>query len=296
MASPDADFDSPAWKGRDWQPRPDAKFLDDWLERCRELVDKYQPQVFFFDWWIEQAVYAAYLQKFAAYYYNRAAEWGKEVVLQHKFDAFPKGTALYDIERGKLADIREDPWQTDTSVSYQSWGYVHDDEFKSPTTIVHDLVDIVSKNGNLLLNVGPKPDGTIPDKAARLLLDVGAWLDINGEAIYGTHPWHTFGEGATTIVEGHMREREDTPFTGEDVRFTTNDKCLYAICLGWPGETARIKSLGSSLLPADTIEQVQMLGSSQSLTWSQDERGLQIRTPSQRPCDHAYTFRIRRKR
>lgn len=295
MASPD-DVDSPAWRDRDWQPRPDSAFLDDWLQRCCELVDKYQPQVFYFDWWIEQAVFEPYLQRFAAYYYNRASEWGKEVVLQHKFEAFPKGTALYDIERGKLADIREDHWQTDTSVSYQSWGYVHDDEFKSPTTIVHDLVDIVSKNGNLLLNVGPKPDGTIPDKAVSLLLDVGAWLGVNGEAIYGTHPWHTFGEGTTSIVEGHMREREDKPFTAEDVRFTTKDDCLYAICLGWPGETARVKSLGShSLVPANSIEQIQMLGSSQSLAWSQDESGLQIRTPSQRPCDHAYTFRIRRK-
>ena len=295
MASPD-DVDSPAWKGRDWQPRPDARFLEDWLGRCCELVDKYQPQVFYFDWWIEQAVFEPYLQRFAAYYYNRASEWGKEVVLQYKFEAFPKGTALYDIERGKLAGIREDHWQTDTSVSYQSWGYVDDDEFKSPTIIVHDLVDIVSKNGNLLLNVGPKPDGTIPDKAASLLLDLGAWLGVNAEAIYGTHPWHGFGEGGTTIVEGHLREREDKAFNAEDVRFTTKGDCLYAICLGWPGETARMKSLGShSAVPASAIEQIQMLGSNQPLAWSQDESGLQILTPSHRPCDHAYAFRIRLK-
>jgi alpha-L-fucosidase len=154
-------------------------------------------------------------------------------------------------------------------------------------------VDIVSKNGNLLLNVGPKPDGTIPDQAARLLLDVGAWLDVNGDAIYGAHHWHTFGEGSTIIGVGHMREREDKPFTAEDVRFTTKGNSLYAICLGWPGEAATIKSLGSrSRVSAAMIEQIQMLGSPEPLAWSQHEYGLQIKTPSRRPCDHAYAFKI----
>jgi alpha-L-fucosidase len=292
-ASPTASHDSTAWTSKDWRPRPNAQFLDDWLARCCELVDKYQPQVFWFDWWIEQAVFEPYLQKFAAYYYNRAEEWGKSVVIQHKHESFPRGTALYDIERGKLNSIREDYWQTDTSVSYKSWCYVADDEFKTATTIVHDLVDIVSKNGNLLLNVGPKPDGTIPDEAANLLLGLGEWLNVNGEAIYGARHWQTFGEGSTRVGEGHMREREDKPFTAEDIRFTTKDNALYAVCLGWPGESAAIKSLGSgSSVKAEMIERIQMLGSAEPLAWSQREDGLQIKPPSHKPCDHAYTFKI----
>jgi alpha-L-fucosidase len=292
-ASPAASHTSEQWSSKDWRPRPNAKFLEDWLARCCELVDKYQPQVFWFDWWIEQAVFEPYLQRFAAYYYNRGREWDKGVVLQHKHESFPRGTALYDIERGKLNAIREDYWQTDTSVSYKSWSYVEDDEFKSTTTVVHDLVDIVSKNGNLLLNVGPKPDGTIPDEAAKILLGLGEWLNVNGEAIYGAHHWETFGEGSTRVGEGHMREREDQPFNAGDIRFTTKENALYATCLGWPGETALIRSLGGgSSIKAEMIEHIQMLGSDEPLVWSQHDDGLQIKSPAHKPCDHAYTFKI----
>jgi alpha-L-fucosidase len=217
---------------------------------------------------------------------------GYEPILQYK-DKFPEGTAVYDVERGKLDDIREHYWQTDTSVSYKSWCYIENDEFKTVTTIVHDLIDIVSKNGNLLLNVGPKPDGTIPDQATNLLLGLGEWLKVNGEAIYDTRPWHTYGEGSARVATGHLKEREDDPLTVEDIRFTTNDNILYAICPQWPDEEVIIKSLGvNSTVKAEMIAEIRMLGSPGKLTWSQAEDGLRIKAPAEKPCEHAYSFKI----
>ncbi len=268
------------------------EFLEDWLARTKELIDKFRPDVLWFDFGWHHDEFAPYRPQIAAYYYNRAIEWGKEVVLNYK-SKFPEGTAVLDIERGKLKDIPDYYWQTDTSVSYRSWGYIENDEYKSVTALVHDLVDIVSKNGNLLLNVGPKADGTIPDEAKQLLLGIGDWLKVNGEAIYGTTHWLTYGEGETEVVKGPMTERKGKPFGASDIRFTKKGHTLYAICLGWPGEEARIESLGSkSSVSFDMILGITMLGSDETLSWAQDEDGLRVKTPSKKPCQHAYTFRI----
>jgi len=270
----------------------DAEFLEDWFARTKELIDRFQPEVLFFDFGWHEEEFAPYRPRITAYYYNRAVEWGREVALNYK-DKFPAGTAVYDVERGKLDAIREDYWQTDTSVSYKSWCFVEGDEFRTVTSLVHDLADIVSKNGNLLLNVGPRPDGTIPDEAADLLTGLGDWLAVNGEAIYGTRNWRIFGEGEAKVTLGHLTEKENDPLTAEDIRFTTKGNALYAICPGWPGREATIRSLGSSSeVKTDGIAEVRMLGVQDALRWSQDSDGLKIKTPPAKPCEHACVFKI----
>lgn len=280
MPSPEAR--SPDWESNDWTPRPDTAFLEDWLARCCELVDRFDPKVFYFDWWIHQLAFKPYLQKFAAYYYNHVPDG----VITYKLDAFETGTAVFDIERGYETQIQPEPWQTCTSVSKNSWGYINHHVYKTPAAILHHLVDIVSKNGCMLLNVGPKPDGTIPDQEQTILREIGEWLAVNGEAVYGTRPWRVFGEGPTAIPAGQFIDNE-VAFTGQDIRFTTRGDRLFAITLGDPGETVRIESLAGQKVSA-----VSMLGSQGALSWSQDQTGLKIGVPAGNTGRHAWVFEI----
>ena len=155
---------------------------------------------------------------------------------KHGGESFPDTAGVLDVERGQLAGIRPLFWQTDTSVSKNSWGYITNQDYKTADSIVDDLVDIVSKNGALLLNIGPKPDGTIPEPEERMLRDIGQWLAANGEAIYGTRPWTVFGEGPTAVVEGSFADTKRGSFTAADIRFTRKGPVLYAIALAWPAD------------------------------------------------------------
>lgn len=269
------------WHSKDWQPRPDKAYLDDWYARCCELVDKYKPQIFYFDWWIHQLAFEPYLQEFAAYYYNRAQEWGVEVAINCKNDAFPDGTVVFDVERGQLKDMRPMLWQTDTSVSNTSWCYVQNHEYKQTSEIIHNLIDIVSKNGTLLLNIGPRPDGTIPEAEQAILRDIGAWLSKNGEAIYGSRPWKIYGEGPTELPEGDFTDTKREAFTTEDIRFTTQGETLYATVLAEVNGVVVIKSLSadSDLYP-QTIARVTHLASGQPVTWSREADGLHCQVSS----------------
>jgi len=213
---------------------PTADHLDDWLIRTCELVDKYQPQIVWFDWWINHMAFRPYLEKFAAYYYNRCAEWGIGGAINYKYHAYDEGCAVFDVERGQLSNGRSMLWQNDTSVSKNSWGYIEGHDYKKPVDIICDLADIVSKNGALLLNIGPKADGTIPDPEREMMLEIGAWLKKYGEAIYGTRAWRVFGEGPTEIPEGAFTDTNRDKFTAKDIRYTTKGATLYAIVLGEP--------------------------------------------------------------
>ena len=246
-------FAENAWNYKQSFPAQDEQFKDDWLARCGELVDRFNPDVLWFDFGIapgqdtpyDQNHFGPHLQRFAAYYYNQSLKKGGDIgVINYKWNAFPEEAAVLDKERSKMGKIREPFWQTDTAVSSSSWGYTQNQKYKTPDRLVDDLVDIVSKNGCLLLNVGPRPDGTIPDQDQKILLAIGDWLKTNGESIYGTTYWTTFGEGPTAVSTGHISEHKDKPFTSKDIRFTAKDGTVYATILDWPSSGAStIKSL-----------------------------------------------------
>jgi alpha-L-fucosidase len=269
------------------------EYLDDWLARGAEIVEKYEPDIMYFDWWIGQPNARRHVAKFASFYYNHAASQGKVPVINYKDSAIEERSAVLDIERGQLSGIRPLYWQTDTSISNKSWGYIENDNFKSAETVVHQLVDIVSKNGNLLVNVGPRSDGTIPEEVQSILRDIGSWLNVNGEAIYGTRAWTKFGEGPTAIVEGAFHDTDTKSFTAQDFRFTTKGNSLYAIELAWPesGE-AVIHSLNEAALSGQNIVSISLLGQGSPLRYQLKPDGLHIQLPPQKAGDCAYSFKI----
>jgi alpha-L-fucosidase len=266
---------------------------NDWLARDAEIVQKYHPDIIFFDWWIGQAYVRPYLAKFAAYYYNESSKRGPVGIITYKWVDMEKDSGVLDIERGQLDQALDRVWQTDTSVSNESWGYIEHDTFKTPAFIVHQLADVVSKNGNLLLNIGPRSDGTIPDEVQQVLLAVGGWLKVNGEAIYGTRPWTSFGEGPTKVAAGSFQDTKTQDYTAEDFRFTAKGNNLYAIELAWAsGKEAVIRSLAGGALKGKKIQGIALLGSDAPLSYNLRADGLHIELPSKPSEDYAYAFRI----
>jgi len=294
-----ADLYGPAEKSpEDWHQlhsdeRPSEAYIDDWLARNVELIDKYQPQLFWFDWWIQHKAWEPALQQFAAYYYNRAAQWDKGVAVNYKYDAFAPGSAVFDIERGQVTDIYPHFWQNDTSVAKNSWGYTDAQDYKTPANLISDLIDVVSKNGALLLNIGPKADGTIPAHEVYLLHEIGAWLRVNGEAIYATTPWHIYGEGPTKVADGAFTDTERADFTGQDIRFTRRGDTLYAIIMAWPGAQARINALGSASGHMAQIRSIELIGYDASVTWHQHADALVVDMPATPIGNYAVVLRIR---
>jgi len=269
---------------------PTEAYLEDWLLRTVRIIDGYRPQVLWFDWWIEHPAFEPYRLMLAAYYYNRAAQWGRGVVLQHKWEAFREGTAVLDVERGGMADVQERPWQNDTSVSRTSWGWVEGHEWKNAQDLVGELVDVVSKNGCLLLNIGPKPDGTIPAEEVELLEGLGAWLTVNGEAVYGTRPWRVPGEGPTAVPEGSFTDAASLPFTPADLRFTQRVEVgrtsLYAMGMVRPQDgVVRIRSLGgASSMSVRDLAEVLLLGHPTPLEVRRTDDALEVVLPSPLPA------------
>lgn len=287
------DLSDPAYDDFYWHANhSDARvkaFLSDWVARNFELIDKYHPDMIYYDNGINHRAYDPLKLKVAAYYFNRAHEWGKQVSFATKSDAFLAGS-IRDYERQGRAPttIQPEVFQVDDSV-HQRWGYLTDAHYWNVATIVQRLVENVCRNGNLLLNFSPRADGTIPDEQKKLLLGIGEWLAVNGETIYGTRPYALAGEG--NLVLGR-----DQKYSGKDIRFTRKGDQLYAILMAWPeGAEALITSLASHSTndaASFKVTSVTLLGHKGELAFTQDAAGLHVKLPPEKPCDHAYALKI----
>jgi alpha-L-fucosidase len=281
---------------REWdlQAKPDKGFLDTWLGKIREVVDGYSPDLLWFDFGLG-LIQENYRTEFLAYFYNQARMKGQEVAVTYKNQDLVAGSGVIDLELGRFADLTYHDWITDTTVDAgEGWGYLKDTQYKTVDNLVHYLIDNVSKNGYLLLNVGPQPDGQIPEEAKALLRGMGKWLAVNGEAIYGTTPWQVYGEGPTKMTKsGSFMEDAEVRYTPGDFRFTSKGDALYAMCLGTPRDRVTIQSF--KILYPNDIASVRMLGVEQDLNWSFSQDGLSVEIPMSLPSDIATTFKIVRR-
>lgn len=283
-----------------WQ-RPNDEFNEMWRDKVLEVIAKYRPDAVYFDS-RANLIPDVFKQQVCDALYRRP-----DTTITYKQFDFPEGTATVDIECGRFSEAKPFCWQTDDKLEdLPTWCYTKEPKYKSAERIVHQLYDVVSKNGNLLLNVGPKFDGTFHPDAVRTLREIGDWLKVNGEAIFGSRPWDVCQEGPTLMQDnnfdeknisaqielGYMMEDTISGFTGRDIRFTRKEDTVYAAALGIPeGGKLVIRSLKLGCGP-ERIDAVSMLGTEETLVWERTQEGLCVRFPEILPCKFAYVFKI----
>ena len=273
---------------RGWYSKNPA-WQQEWFNEIEELVDNYKPDLLYTDGGVPFGNEVGLSQIANLYNVSAAAHHGK-VQAVYNCKQPSNGRWAQDYERGVNGGISPYPWQTDTSIG--DWFYNKHWKYQPLSWTVHMLVDIVSKNGNLLLNVVMKPDGTLDPEVETMLHQLADWTALNGEAIYSTRPWLVYGEGEVQARGGAMRE--NMTYTAKDIRFTTKGKTLYAIALGWPDDgKMTIKSLAKTADPAQNkIRKVELLGRSGKLKFSQTADGLVVELPGEKLSDLTCSLRI----
>ena len=275
---------------------PPEQFFETWQAKLVEVVDAYGPDLIYFDGLLGK-IPDAYKRRFLAHYFNRAAERGRDVVVTYKHDELPSAVGVPDYEKGRVDTLAPEPFLTDETISNWSWGYVEGLTYKTVPQILHILADVVSKNGTLMLNISPRADGTIPAEQREILHAIGDWLATHGEAIYGTRPWITYGEGPTVQESGgHFLPVLD--YQPRDIRYTARGDTVYAIALGWPGAGQRL-TLGAFAAPGTPdidIAAVELVGSDATVRWERGPDGLVVIAPAEPVSEAATVFRIRTTR
>jgi alpha-L-fucosidase len=276
-------------------PPNNARFVQHWSLRCRDLLEKYHPDLVYFD--DEGLPLGQAGLDVTAWFYNQslARNHGAPdvVVTGKKLKPHQRGAVVEDVERGFSDSLRATPWQTDTCLG--NWHYDRSlferHGYKSAGSVITRLCDVVAKNGNLLLSVPLRGNGTIDSDEVAILEALAGWMKINGEAIFGTRPWKIYGEGPTQVHAGAFGEGDLKAFTAEDIRFTTRGDTLYALVMAWPeANTLTIKSLAAGV--QGQVRRVELLGTGQALRHLRNERGLTLTLPQHKPGEHACAFRI----
>jgi alpha-L-fucosidase len=283
---------------------PDQVYCDKFYNRTVDLINKYHPDLIYFDdtalplWPVSDAGL-----KIAAHFYNSNNQWHGDqddgALFGKILDPEQRKCMVWDIERGQANEIQPQPWQTDTCIG--QWHYRRSlfdhHRYKSTKTVIQTLADVVSKNGNLLLSIPVRGDGTIDSDEVAVVEGIAQWMDVNKESIFGTRPWKVFGEGpasagAALSAQG-FNEGKGKPFTAEDIRFTAKGDALYAIALGSPTNSVSIHSLGKSAnLLGRSVGNVELLGSPETIQWRQTADALVISQPKTKPNDFAVVFKI----
>lgn len=274
-------------------PAQNPAFVAQWRARAMDMIDRYRPDLFYFDNSEDLPFEQAGLDVLA-HYYNRGQEWhggaGHVGATVKLLPAEKAKAVITDIERGNVTGIEPHPWQSGTCIG--DWFYDENiyrrHEYKSARTIIHRLCDTVAKNGNLMLSVPIRPDGTLDSDEYEILDQIGDWMAINGEAIFGTRPAHVFGEGPTSVEGGAMGERNVSHFTARDIRYTRRGDALYAIAMGVPKD----RRLVLRALADFAIQRVEILGHAAPLAYSQNATGLEVTLPEHIPSRHAVALRL----
>ena len=280
---------------RGYPVNPPEWWQKQWFDRIADLVDHYEPDMLYTDGGIP---FGEVGRKLVAHYYNSNVKrhgslegiYTIKNVVNRSHGEYQDGAALLDLERGVVDEIRADPWQTDTCLG--NWFYKRDIQYKTPKIVIHMLVDIVSKNGNLLMNFPLKNDGTLDPEPEQVLDELAAWIRVNGDGIYGTRPWKVFGEGPTKMQGGMFGEKDFTGYTANDIRFTTKGKVLYAFCMGHRSGPLPIRALGTSANHwGGEIASVRLLGGD-PVKFARSGDALTVELPQRLPSNHAFALQI----
>lgn len=262
---------------------PEDEFNDYWLGQITEVVDKYSPEIIWFDSWLSYMP-EEYLLKMVAYQFNTGVSKGQENLVAYKQKDLPRSVGVLDIEQGGMKEMSPDFWLTDVTLSYNSWCYVQGQTYKDAALLLRNMIDVWSKKGVVLLNISPMANGTIPDEQRKVLGEIGHWLDTYGEAVYETRPHSIFGYGSALIEDGnHGGQKATSEFSADDIRFTISkdSSSLYVFCLGRPeaGEVLKIEQVHQKGNPAFSIKEVTLLGENTPVRWLYTYSVLEIKAP-----------------